>query len=156
MISADVAERLAAAKLWLVSQSAGDLPYLSTAVYSLVTVATERVSRMSTDAYWRLYVNPMWVLATDVEVLAREIAHQVWHLLADHADRAIDCQVDTKSRDRWTAAMGVCVGAAKHSSLDTAVPVVRALLRPGRRPAGAELPAGLTVFVPALQLAGLL
>ena len=50
--------------------------------------------------------------------------------------------------DRWTAAMGVCVGAAKHSSLDTAVPVVRALLRPGRRPAGAELPAGLTVFVP--------
>ena len=58
--------------------------------------------------------------------------------------------------DRWTAAMGVCVGAAKHSSLDTAVPVVRALLRPGRRPAGAELPAGLTVFVPALQLAGLL
>ena len=71
MISADVSERLAAAKLWLVSQAAGDLPYLSTAVYSLVTVATERVSRMSTDAYWRLYVNPMWVLATDVEVLAR-------------------------------------------------------------------------------------
>ncbi len=58
--------------------------------------------------------------------------------------------------DRWTAAMSVCVGAAKHSSLDSAVPVVRALLRPGRRPAGAELPAGLTVFVPALQLAGLL
>lgn len=57
---------------------------------------------------------------------------------------------------RWTAAMEVCVGAAQHSSLDSAVPVVRALLRPGRRPAGAEMPAGLAVFVPALQLAGLL
>ncbi len=75
-------------------ESAGDLPYLSTAVYSLVTVPTERVARMSTDAYWRLYVNPMWVLATDVEVLAREIAHQLWHLLADHAGRAMDCRVD--------------------------------------------------------------
>jgi hypothetical protein len=60
------------------------------------------------------------------------------------------------SPDRWTAAMGVCIGAAAHSSLDSAVPVVRALLRPGRRPAGAELPPGLTVFAPALQLAGLL
>lgn len=60
------------------------------------------------------------------------------------------------SPQRWTAAMGVCVGAAGHSSLDSAVPVVRALLRPGRRPAGADLPAGLTVFAPALQLAGLL
>lgn len=109
MISADVSERLAAAKLWLVSQTAGDLPYLSTAVYSLVTVATERVSRMSTDAYWRLYVNPMWVLATDVEMLSREIAHQVWHLLADHAGRAIDCQVDAKSRDRWKMATDLTI-----------------------------------------------
>ena len=109
MISADVSERLAAAKLWLVSQAAGDLPYLSTAVYSLVTVATERVSRMSTDVYWRLYVNPMWVLATDVEMLAREIAHQVWHLLADHAGRAIDCHVDAKSRDRWKMATDLTV-----------------------------------------------
>ncbi|MCB0922560.1 MAG: hypothetical protein KDC08_12205 [Actinobacteria bacterium] len=109
MISADVSERLAAAKLWLVSQAAGDLPYLSTAVYSLVTVATERVSRMSTDAYWRLYVNPMWVLATDVEVLAREIAHQLWHLLADHAGRATECQVDAKSRDRWKMATDLTI-----------------------------------------------
>jgi predicted metal-dependent peptidase len=109
VISADVSERLAAAKLWLVSQAAGDLPYLSTAVYSLVTVATERVSRMSTDAYWRLYVNPMWVLATDVDVLAREIGHQVWHLLADHAGRATDAGVDATSRDRWKLATDLTV-----------------------------------------------
>ncbi len=109
MIDADVAERLAAAKLWLVSGSAGDLPYLSTAVYALVTVPTERVARMSTDVHWRLYVNPMWVLATDVEVLAREIAHQTWHLLADHAGRAMDCGVDAAGRDRWKLASDLTI-----------------------------------------------
>lgn len=60
------------------------------------------------------------------------------------------------SPDRWTAAMNVCVGAATHCGLDPAVPVVRALLRPGRRPPAAEVPSGLTVFAPALKLAGLL
>jgi predicted metal-dependent peptidase len=109
VIAADVSERLAAAKLWLVSQAAGDLPYLSTAVYSLVTVTSERVSRMSTDVYWRLYVNPLWVLATDVEVVAREIAHHLWHLLADHAGRAIECQVDSASRDRWKLAADLTI-----------------------------------------------
>lgn len=109
-LAADVAERLAAAKLWLVSEAAGDLPYLSTAVYALMTVRTDRVARMTTDAYWRLYVNPLWVLATDVDVLAREIGHQVWHLLADHAGRGADCGVDAVSRDRWKLAADLTVG----------------------------------------------
>ncbi|HQR78998.1 MAG TPA: VWA-like domain-containing protein [Actinomycetota bacterium] len=108
-MSADVAQRVAAAKLWLVSASAGNLPYLSTAVYSLVTVPTDRVAAMSTDVYWRLYVNPLWALATDVDVLARELAHQVWHLLADHAGRAMDARVDAKSRDRWKLAADLTV-----------------------------------------------
>lgn len=101
MIAAEVADRVAAAKLWLISGAAGDLPYLSTAVYALVTVPTERVARMTTDTCWRLYVNPVWVSATDVEVVAKEMAHQVWHLLADHAGRGFDAGVNAKSRDRW-------------------------------------------------------
>lgn len=120
MIEIDVAERLAAAKLWLVSQSAGNLPYLSTAVYSLVTVPTDRVARMSTDAYWRLYVNPMWILATDVDAVAAEIAHQVWHLLADHPGRAIDCGVDAAGRDRWKMAADLTV--AEVLPLETGLP----------------------------------
>ncbi|MEI2785389.1 MAG: VWA-like domain-containing protein [Candidatus Nanopelagicales bacterium] len=109
MIDRDVEQRMAAAKLWLVSQSAGDLPYLSTAVYALVTVPTERVARMSADVYWRLYVNPLWAVATDVQVLAGEVAHQVWHLLADHAGRALDCGVDAAGRDRWKLATDLTV-----------------------------------------------
>lgn len=120
MIEIDVAERLAAAKLWLVSQSAGNLPYLSTAVYSLMTVPTDRVARMSTDAYWRLYVNPMWVLATDVDAVAAEIAHQVWHLLADHASRAMDCGVDAAGRDRWKMAADLTVAGVL--PLETGLP----------------------------------
>ena len=55
---------------------------------------------------------------------------------------------------RWSAAMAVCVSAAEECGVDSAVPVVRALLRPGRRPSGADLP-DIGVFAPALHLAGL-
>lgn len=58
--------------------------------------------------------------------------------------------------ERWTAAMEVCVRAATEVGIDPAVPVVRALLRGGMRPPGAELPEGMGVFVAPLALAGLL
>ncbi len=100
-MTADVADRLAAAKLWLISEAAGDMPYVSTAAYALVAVPTERVARMTTDGYWRLYVNPLWLLAAEVEVIAKEMAHHLWHLLADHGGRAFDAGVNATSRDRW-------------------------------------------------------
>jgi len=108
--ASDVADRLAAAKLWLVSQSAGDLPYLSTAVYSLTTVVSDRVAMMTTDPSWRLYVNPLWLVATDVQRVAQELGHQVWHLLADHAGRAQDAGVSADTRDRWKLGSDVSVG----------------------------------------------
>ena len=57
---------------------------------------------------------------------------------------------------RWTDAVTLCACASMAVGIDPAVPVVRALLRDGMRPAGAELPSGMTVFTPALALAGLL
>ncbi len=57
---------------------------------------------------------------------------------------------------RWTDAVTLCAVAAKAVGIDPAVPVVRALLRDGLRPADAQLPTGITVFAPALSLAGLL
>ncbi|MBA2415465.1 MAG: AAA family ATPase [Geodermatophilaceae bacterium] len=62
----------------------------------------------------------------------------------------------TTTPQRWTDAVAVCALAAKAVGIDPAVPVVRALLRDGLRPAAAALPAGITVFAPALALAGLL
>ena len=57
---------------------------------------------------------------------------------------------------RWTSAVQICAIAAKAVGLDPAVPVVRALMRPGLRPADTPVPAEVTVFAPALTLAGLL
>ena len=62
------------------------------------------------------------------------------------------------SAERWTAAIEVCAAAAgaRGGSIDPAVPVVRSLLRPAIRPDGTPVPSSITVFAPALQLAGLL
>lgn len=57
---------------------------------------------------------------------------------------------------RWVDAVRLCARAAAAVGVDPAVPVVRALLRGGMRPAGARLPREITVFAPALALAGLL
>jgi MoxR-like ATPase len=57
---------------------------------------------------------------------------------------------------RWTAGLEVCAAAAGEVGVDPAVPVVRALLRPGVRPAGSTLPAGIATFRAPLALAGLL
>jgi len=57
---------------------------------------------------------------------------------------------------RWTDAVTMCTLAAKASGIDPAVPVVRALLRDRTRPPDAALPPGITIFAPALTLAGML
>lgn len=61
-----------------------------------------------------------------------------------------------RTRERWARAVSLCAEAADHAGVDPAVPVIRALMRDGLRPAGAETPASIRVFAPALALAGLL
>ena len=86
--------KLTAAKLWLVSSPADgagrrsadrprDLPYLSHALYALVTVPAPEVPTMTCDQWWRVYVNPGWLATASVPDVARELAHVVWHLLSD-------------------------------------------------------------------------
>lgn len=60
------------------------------------------------------------------------------------------------SANRWTAALVLCSMAASSVGIDPAVPVVRALVRNGLRPADAVVPPEIAVFAPALALAGLL
>lgn len=61
-----------------------------------------------------------------------------------------------RTADRWTEAVRLCAKAGRSVGIDPAVPVVRALLRPGARPSGAAVPPEIKVFAPALALAGLL
>lgn len=99
--------RLSAAKLWLITK--GDLPYLSTAVYALITVPSISVKRLSTDTHWRLYINPAWANSADVAELATELAHVLWHLLADHADRAISMSVGRGQTAEWKVACDMTI-----------------------------------------------
>lgn len=112
-LDVDIANRLSAAKLWLVSSesptSCGDLPYLATALYALIPVATERVATMTVDEHWRLYVNPTWLSEADVEAVAPRLVHLVWHLLADHSDRARDLDVSHDSAPAWQRAADATV-----------------------------------------------
>ena len=109
----DTATRLSAAKLWLVSTESpttcGDLPYLSSALYALIPVATPRVTSMTIDEHWRLYVNPEWIAVTDVALIGAQLAHLVWHVLADHAGRARDLEVAPAQREAWQRAADATV-----------------------------------------------
>ena len=126
-----LADRLAAAKLWLTGTSsiartattsavgagtsalnAGaprDLPYLAHALYALITVPTELVPTLRADEHWRVYVNPGWAMEVTVPELGRELAHTVWHLLMEHASRARGIGVDATTADAWHTACDLTV-----------------------------------------------
>lgn len=95
------ADAVAAAKLWLVSEQTAGLPYLARGLYALVTVETDDVRTLSADEHWRLYVNPTWVVTAPVDRVARALAHQLWHLLLEHADRARAVGVDASTARAW-------------------------------------------------------
>lgn len=114
-------DKLAAAKLWLVSapnpaavlaspaESPRDLAYLAHALYALIPVASDDVPRATCDERWRIYLNPGWLAAASVPETGRELAHLVWHLLADHADRARDQDVDRSTAAPWKRAADATV-----------------------------------------------
>lgn len=105
-------QKLAAAKLWLISAPPGpaaddsprDLPYLSQALYALVPVESDRVEAMTCDEWWRIYVNHAWLDSASIPEVGRQLAHVTWHLLADHTARARDMDVDRSSASLWEAA----------------------------------------------------
>jgi predicted metal-dependent peptidase len=137
-------DKLAAAKLWLISEATGPetrdsprhQPYLAHALYALVPVAEPAVPTLAADERWRLYLNPGWVTSADVPDLARELAHVTWHLLLDHADRARDQHVDATSSKAWTEASDATVAHTLEPDR----------LCPGDLPGAADLdlPAGLS------------
>lgn len=122
-------DRIAAAKLWLISEPpAGtprpvrvptggavpderprDLPYLAHALYALVAVEAPEVATMTVDERWRVSVNPGWLDAASIPDVGRELAHLLWHLLADHAGRARDQDVARDTVQHWDLACDMTV-----------------------------------------------
>ncbi|MGM7422941.1 vWA domain-containing protein [Cellulosimicrobium sp. CpK407] len=105
------ADRVAAAKLWVISNGTGTagLPYLAHALYALVLVESDATGRISADASWRLYVDPMWVATVEVGEIGRELVHLTWHLLMDHASRASGTGVGADHARHWHTSAEVVV-----------------------------------------------
>ncbi len=112
-------QKLAAAKLWLISapppgaarraDQPRDLPYLSQALYALIAVSDPDVEQMTCDEWWRIYLNEAWLEAATVPEIGAELAHVTWHLLSDHAGRARDQDVDRSTAESWEQAADVTV-----------------------------------------------
>lgn len=124
-LSPNAADRLAAAKLWLISpahqRGAGgprDLPYLAHALYALVPVPSDEVPTITCDEYWRVYLNPIWLQTAPISAIGAELAHLTWHLLQDHAGRARDLRVDADSASSWKQAADA---ALEHTLLSAAL-----------------------------------
>ena len=110
-------QKIAAAKLWLVSQAPDtslwhaprDLAYLSHALYALIPVASDRVNAMTCDEWWRIYVNPDWLVAATVPDVGAQLAHVTWHLLSDHTGRARSQGVDRSTAKHWGRASDIAL-----------------------------------------------
>ena len=105
-----------------------------------------------------------WVAAQDLPdpetLLADPAAASFERLRADRVYVVLQSVLSAVARrstpERWANAVRLCARAGEAAGLDPAVPVVRALMRPGLRPTDAAMPAEISVFAPALSLAGLL
>lgn len=75
--------KLAPVRLWLMRAR----PYLSAAIAALVPVEKPGLGSMAVDERWRLYYDPAFVDKVGVELAAGVLAHEVAHLLRDHARR---------------------------------------------------------------------
>jgi predicted metal-dependent peptidase len=75
-------------------------PYLATALHAMTVVPTYLVPTMGVDPYWRCYVSPAFVAATDVRDLAVVWLHEVAHLIRDHHGRAQALQRGSERRRR--------------------------------------------------------
>ena len=144
-------QKLAAAKLWLISappaaapgqrkarsDAPRDLPYLSRALYALIPVSSGEVERMTVDEWWRVYINEAWLDAATIAEVGAELAHVTWHLLADHADRARGQDVDRATASAWE----------KSADLTVAHTLIPDSLKPEQLPTSTQmkLPEGRSV-----------
>lgn len=86
------------ARLRAVDGNAG-YPYLSDALFALVPVITEQVDTLAVDRHGRVYVNPVFFAGCTPDEGAAVLAHEVWHLLLRHFERADRLNVRPEEAD---------------------------------------------------------
>ena len=70
-------------------------PYISQALFAITMRPLAGLGRVGVDRHWRLAYDPATVVTWTVPEVAGVLYHEVWHLLRDHAGRAVgrDAQV---------------------------------------------------------------
>lgn len=86
------------ARLRAVDRTTG-FPYLSDALFALVPVITNQIETFGVDRHGRLYVNPEYFAACTPDQGAAVLAHEIWHLLLKHPERADRLNVCPEERD---------------------------------------------------------
>lgn len=78
-----IPKRLAAARIKLASK----MPYLSSAIWAMQPCETKKDLYLAVDQYWRIYYNTEKLEEWSVNELSAGLAHEVMHLIRDHAGR---------------------------------------------------------------------
>lgn len=89
-----IPKRLAAARIKLAS----NMPYLASAIWAMQPVKTDHDLHLAVDQYWRIYYNPENIEEWSVLELSAGLAHEVMHLIRDHAGR---CKSQTLNHDLY-------------------------------------------------------
>jgi predicted metal-dependent peptidase len=79
-------------------------PFLSYGLMSLIPVITSKVKTCAVDKWWRVYVNPDFFSSLTPDEGAMVMVHEVWHLLLEHARRAVDYGIPTTDHEIWNCA----------------------------------------------------
>jgi predicted metal-dependent peptidase len=99
-LAPDDARFYAAARL----RAARMQPYLASAVFSLVPVASPGLGTFGVDRQWRVYVDMGCARGWGVETTAAVLLHEAHHVLRDHAARATRAGVTPKTHHLWNLA----------------------------------------------------
>ncbi len=83
--SGEVAAKLHAARLWIMTQR----PYYSRALFAcpLIPAADRPTMSIAMDRQWRIYINGAFVESRSVEQTAAALIHELNHALRGHAER---------------------------------------------------------------------
>lgn len=84
-------------------------PYLATAIFAMVPVATPGLATMAVDGSWRLYVDPGLAEVWSDEELAAVLVHEAHHLVRDHDDRARAAGVVAPTAGLWNLAADAAI-----------------------------------------------
>ena len=92
--------RLRAARFWITQNR----PYYSRALFSCPLILTRQVPSMAIDDRWRIYVNPAFVEACNVNETAGVLIHELNHGLRAHSRRAKTIGVQPGEAEIWNYA----------------------------------------------------